>query len=277
MSTSQENISDTGNGIIVGAEPAQPRRAADWNGTSRPDQQVSQPVQGGQQPAQERPAYRWTDEDLEAARKQEKDKLYNRIEDLGSQLKTFQEQQAAELAEKQRIADEASAALRAKEEEEMGLRDLLNQREAQMKAELDEIRSNQAKEREIFAKERQLQEAAIYRRDRIAQESEFLLPELRDFVYGDTPEEIDAVHRGDERAHSDDCRQFCGCGAIPGSVSAKGGSAHCSPCRPYGATPGASAVDPARHCGNGHGHVQEVSVTTPTGSQPLPATARLIG
>lgn len=192
MSTSQENISDTGQGIIVGVEPAQPRRAADWNGNSRPDQQVSQPVQGGQQPVQDRPAYRWTDEDIEAARKQEKDKLYSRIEDLGTQLKTFQEQQAAELAEKQRIADEAAAALRLKEEEEMGLRDLLNQREVQMKAELDEIRSNQAKEREIFAKERQLQEAAIYRRDRIAQEAEFLFPELRDLVVGDTPEAIDA-------------------------------------------------------------------------------------
>ena len=53
----------------------------------------------------------------------------------------------------------------------MGVRDLLDKREAQMKAELDEIRSNQAKEREIFAKERQLQEAEIYRRDRIAQEA----------------------------------------------------------------------------------------------------------
>ena len=56
-----------------------------------------------------------------------------------------------------------------------------------MKAESDEIRSNQVqREREIFAKERQLQEAELYRRDRIAQESEYILPELRDFIQGDT-------------------------------------------------------------------------------------------
>ena len=43
----------------------------------------------------------------------------------------------------------------------------------------------------MFQKERQLQEAELYRRDRIAQESEYILPELRDFITGSSPDEID--------------------------------------------------------------------------------------
>jgi hypothetical protein len=47
-------------------------------------------------------------------------------------------------------------------------------------------------EREVFNRERQLQQVDEYRRDRIAQEAEYLLPELRQYVVGDTVEAIDA-------------------------------------------------------------------------------------
>ena len=70
-------------GILVGVEPAQPQvrqRIATADRTSR----CLNRYQARQQPPQEdRPAYRWTDEDIENARKQEKDKLYPRIEDDG--------------------------------------------------------------------------------------------------------------------------------------------------------------------------------------------------
>jgi hypothetical protein len=188
-----ENTGDTGGGFLVGVQPAQPRQASDWQGGT-PAQQVSQPLpqQQPQQNGDQRPAYRWTDEDLENARKQEKDKLYGRIEDMGATLKELQQAREAELAEKQRLADEAEAARKAKEESELDLRALMDRREAEMRAEVDQIRRAQETEREVFAKERSLQEAMIYRRDRIDQESEYLLPELRDFVTGDTPEAIDA-------------------------------------------------------------------------------------
>jgi hypothetical protein len=194
MSTTgeQSSVGDTGNGFITGVEPARPRQANDWV-QQRPDQQVSQPVQGvPQQQGDPRPAYRWTDEDIAAARQQEKDKLYGRIEDLGSQMKEIQAQREAEQAEKQRLADEADQARKAKEENELDLRALMEKREAEMRGEIETIRRTQETEREIFNKERVLQEVAIYRRDRIEQEANDLLPELRDFVSGDTPEAIDA-------------------------------------------------------------------------------------
>lgn len=197
MSTTGEqstsSIGDTGNGFITGVQPAQPRQAADW-AQQRPDQAVSQPVQvvPQQQNGDPRPAYRWTDEDLASARQQEKDKLYGRIEDMGGQLKAIQDQRAADDAEKQRLAEEATAAQKAKEESELDLRALMEKREAEMRGEIETIRRTQETEREIFAKERSLQEVAIYRRDRIEQEAGDLLPELRDFVTGDTPETVDA-------------------------------------------------------------------------------------
>jgi hypothetical protein len=187
-----ENIGDTGNGFIVGTQPAQPRLASDWAQQQRPDQAVSQPVSvSNGQPQEQRPAYRWTDEDIEAARKQEKDKLYGRIEDVQTQLKTLQSEREAEAAERQRLADEAAEARRTREEAEMETRDLLTKRESEWRDEISKLNARYDADREVFQKERQLQEAELYRRDRIAQEANDILPELRDFIQGSTPDEID--------------------------------------------------------------------------------------
>jgi hypothetical protein len=186
-----ENIGDTGSGFIVGAQPAQPRLASDWGQQQRPDQAVTQPMPNGAPPQEQRPAYRWTDEDLEAARKQEKDKLYGRIEDFQGQLKELQAAREAEQAERDRLAAEAEEARRIREESEMETRDLLSKRESEWRDEIAKLNARYDADREVFAKERQLAEAELYRRDRIAQESEFILPELRDFIQGDSPEAID--------------------------------------------------------------------------------------
>ena len=182
--TPTDNITDTGQGFLTGVQPAQPRKAADWNGQSQaPDAQPQQ---------EQRPAYRWTDEDIAQARQQEKDKLYGRIEQMGGQLAEIQTAREAEAAERQRLADEAEAARKAKEENEMDLRTLMERREAELRGEMDQIRQAQEMEREVFNRERALQQVEEYRRDRIAQESEYLLPELRQYIVGDTIEAVDA-------------------------------------------------------------------------------------
>lgn len=182
--------SDTGSGIIVGVEPAKPRTQADWGAQQRPDQAVSQPVQQDRQ-SQDRPAYRWTDEDIENARRQEKEKLYPRLEDMDAQLKALRDEREAEKAERDRLAKDADEARRQKEESEMDLRQLLEKREQEWNSQVSEIKTSMEQQRAVYEKERQLQEAEIYRRDRIAQEAENILPELRDFIQGSTPEEID--------------------------------------------------------------------------------------
>lgn len=186
------NIADTGSGILVGTDPAQPRQASDWSQV-RPDQDVNQPRprQAAPPPQEDRPSYRWTDDDIANARTQEKEKLYPRIEEMSNELKALRAEREAEMTERQRLANEADEARRLKEEGDMEVRTLLEKRENEWKSQISALEARYDADREIFAKERVLAEAELYRRDRISQESENILPELRDFIQGASPEEID--------------------------------------------------------------------------------------
>jgi hypothetical protein len=194
MSNVDNSVGDTGSGFIAGVQPAQPRMAADWAQSSQtPAQQVSQPIQVVPQPPNgQQPAARWTDEDIERARQQEKDKLYGRIEELSTQMRTFQEAREQEQAERDRLAAEAEEARRLKEEGEMELRDLLTRRDTEWQTKLTDLERRYDADRAVFAKEREFTQVQEYRRDRIEQEQEFILPELRDLISGETPEAIDA-------------------------------------------------------------------------------------
>ena len=190
--SNQNGISDTGQGLLVGVEPAQPRTAAGWTGEQpRPDQQVSQPTQY-QQPPQQQPAARWTDDDVNDARRQEKEKLYPRIEEMQQQLKTLQEEREAERAERERLAQEAADAQRQKEEGELEVRDLLARKETEWQQQLTKLEQRYDTDRAVFEQERRLNELELYRRQRIEQEQEYILPELRDLVSGASIEAIDA-------------------------------------------------------------------------------------
>jgi len=193
MSNTENQMVDTGQGVLVGVQPAQPRAAGDWQGNTRPDQAVSQPVVvvqpggNGQQPMA-----RWTDEDIARARQEEKDKLYGRIEEMGAQLKELSEARTAELAEREAAAAAAADALRIKEEDELGVRELLAKRETEFQAQITALEKRYDADRAVFEQERRLQEIETYRRERIEQEAEFILPELRDLISGITPEAVDA-------------------------------------------------------------------------------------
>ena len=150
-------------------------------------QQPSLPPQ--QQP---QPQPRWTDDDLNEARRQEKDKLYGRIEEMNAQLREIQEARAAEQAERERLATEAAESLRAKEEEELEIRDLLTRKETEWQQQLTLLEQRYDNDRAVFEKERSFAELMNYRRDRIEQEAEYIIPELRDLITGDSVEAIDA-------------------------------------------------------------------------------------
>ena len=187
------NVSDTGQGILVGVQPAQPRNAADWQQQGTPAQQVSQPLQPQQYPQAQQPVARWTDEDIERARQQEKDKLYGRLDEMQNQMRQFQADRETEQAERQRLADEAAEALRLKEEGELEVRDLLTRKESEWQQQLARLEQRYDADRAVFEKERSFAEVQMYRRDRLEQEAEYILPELRDLVTGDTVEAVDAA------------------------------------------------------------------------------------
>lgn len=188
--SNDSTITSDGQGVLVGVTPAQPQNAMQWS-QQRPDGAVTQPVQVVDQP-QQQPNGRFTEQDIERARQQEKEKLYPRIEEMTSQLKELRDAREAEQAERERLALEAEEARRAKEESEMDLRALFEKREAEFQSQISELSTRYDTDRAIFERERSLQEAHAYRMARIDQESEYILPELRDLIGGDTPEAVDA-------------------------------------------------------------------------------------
>jgi hypothetical protein len=177
---------DSGNGFLVGVDPVQPRNGQQ-NGQQQPPEQAQQPPQGT--------GRFFSEEDVERIRQQEKDKLYGRIEEMGTELRTMREEavareQAAQEAIQQAAAAEAEAQ-RQREEEELSVRELLTRREQEWETRFTEQQQSYARDRAIFDQERSLTLLGEYRRDRIEQESPFIIPELRNFVNGNSPEEID--------------------------------------------------------------------------------------
>lgn len=185
-------VADTGSGFLQGVEPAQPRRAADFAPQGTPAQQVSQPVVVQEQPPVAPTGRFFTEEDIERARQQEKDKLYPRLQTMEEQLRGFQAEREAEQAERDRLAAEAEAARREKEEGEMEVRTLLTTKETEWNNRFAQLEQQREADRAVFERETQLREIEDYKRQRVEQESEFIMPELRDLVTGSTPQEIDA-------------------------------------------------------------------------------------
>lgn len=177
-------ITDTGQGFLQGVQPAQPRMANDWTPNGGNFQQPQQQPNG-------QPQQVFTAEDIEKARQQEKDKLYGRIEEMGSQLQQVLTAREQEEAERKRLADEADAARKEKEESEMDLRALLDKRDKEWEDRFKETESQYATDRAIFDQERKLAEIDTYRRQRLEQEQEEIIPALLDLVSGNSPEEIE--------------------------------------------------------------------------------------
>jgi hypothetical protein len=189
---SDSNISSDGQGFLVNVDPARPQSSASVTTQPRPDQAVSQPIQVVPQQPNGNGNFRFSEEDIERARQQEKEKLYPRLEELGNELKTLKQERDAEAAERQRLAEEREQEIKAKEESEMEIRDLLSRREAEFNAQISEINQRYETDRAVFERERTIMQAREYRQARIEQEGEFILPELRDLIRGDTPDEVDA-------------------------------------------------------------------------------------
>jgi dTMP kinase len=146
----------------------------------------------------------------EKARTEEREKLYPQIQaskdqlgELTGQVKTLTE--AEQEREKARLKAERDAekARKAAEDAELTAAQRLEKRQTEMQEQFDRARQEQEaaladmqRQRELdqafFKKERELADLQIYIRDRVAQESEHIAPELLDFITGNSAEEVDA-------------------------------------------------------------------------------------
>lgn len=140
---------------------------------------------------------------LEAARKQEKDKLYAQIEALQTEQKKASEALAAiqkakdeELAAVQAAEAQKAEEARKKAEEEMSAKQLLEQKLAETtqtwQQKFEQMEQERAQEKALLEKEREYQALVSYRNDAIAAAGDDIAPQFYDFIQGDTKEQIDA-------------------------------------------------------------------------------------
>lgn len=195
-----QEVTDTNDGFIVGADPREPiRTSATWAEVQN-ESMGGNPMAQQTQYAAPEPTVAptdagsrfYTDEDLERVRREEKDKLYGRIQTMDEQLKAIVKEREA-VEEARRIEIEAqSERARLEEEENMKTRDLLKRKEEEWSSRFTELESRYEQDRAVFEQERRFTELEKFRNDRISQESEYIIPELRDLIRGNSEDEIDA-------------------------------------------------------------------------------------
>jgi len=174
----------TGTGVQPGARPAPVTRTPEFQ--TGAVQQTAAPTTSTTTPPQT-----FTSEDIEKARKEEKDKLYADLQEAKKRAKEAEDREK----QRQKAEDDARAAAEAdaqkRKEEEMDVRALLEERTQQFNQQLEQER----RERETIAAtlemERRYAAISSYRSERVNQERENILPELIDLITGNTEDEIE--------------------------------------------------------------------------------------
>lgn len=131
-------------------------------------------------------------EDLAKVRKEEKDKLYPRIEEMQAELKALREEQAARAAAEQAAQDEAAALAKAAAEAEMSAKELIQAKEQEWTAKFSELEAARERDAALLDMERRFAGLQAYRSQRMEESADEIMPELRDLVSGDSEEAIEA-------------------------------------------------------------------------------------
>jgi DNA repair exonuclease SbcCD ATPase subunit len=146
----------------------------------------------------------FTPDEVEAIRRQEKDKLYDKISKLQEQVEIFNQ----ERTEQQRLAQEAAAKeaeeRRLREEEEMSAKDLLTRKEDEFQQQINTVQQEWEQkftalqqeaeaQKALLEQERRFQEIESYKSRRITEEQDNIMPELLDFVRGNSEDEIESA------------------------------------------------------------------------------------
>lgn len=191
-------VSETNDGFIVGTDPKeQPRMAAEWGAQETEVSRSQQaPVQITESAPEQPISNFYTESDLrqaqQDARREEKDKLYSKISSMESQLGELR----SEREERLRLEEEARAAAEAErkaiEEEKMSAKELVERVRLEAEERINELQTSYERDRALFEQDRRLMEIEQYRQARLDQDAEYIMPELRDLIRGNSEAEIDA-------------------------------------------------------------------------------------
>lgn len=156
---------------------------------------------GGNGGAPAEPRQFFTAEDIEKARREERDKLYGRISKSDERFKTLEEEVSAlresaaqrALAEQQLREREADVE-RQRQQEEMSAKQLIEQRENEWQDKFSRFQREQEISRAAYERDKQHLALAnfIERRAREEIAGDHIADELIDFISGNTEEEVEA-------------------------------------------------------------------------------------
>jgi len=146
----------------------------------------------------------FSQDEVEAIRRQEKDKLYDKISKLQDQVEIFNH----EREEQKRLAEEVVAReaeeRRLREEEEMSAKELLMKKEDEFQQRINTaqqeweekfnaLQQESEAQKAVLEQERRFQELESFKSRRIAEEQDNVMPELLDFIRGNSEEEIESA------------------------------------------------------------------------------------
>lgn len=181
-------LSNTHDGFIAGVEsaktPEQLRAEQAALHAAPPSPPQPQPQTNGER--------MFTAEEVETFRKQEKDKVYGRIDSMSTELEQLKAEREAARKAVEDAQAQAEREAKEKAEGEMEVRDLLSTYRTEAQAEIQSLREQAERAQAELEKERQFQELIQYRTQAVDAVRDRIVPEIADFIGGDTPEQIDA-------------------------------------------------------------------------------------
>jgi hypothetical protein len=145
----------------------------------------------------------YTDEDLAKVRSQEKDKLYPQIESLKEELNSLRKEKEEEAS--RRNADAQAEAERARVEalSELDSKSYADARLSELQEQLERERQERERAFALLEREKTYADLQAYRQQVIEQERDNIIPQLVDFIQGNSREELaESVERLKERSAS---------------------------------------------------------------------------
>lgn len=146
----------------------------------------------------------FTEAEMAEARRQEKEKVYPRLQTLEDELKQYRQEREDAQAAIDAAARAEAEEKRLREEAELSAKELLLKKEDEWKGlvntvqqeweqKFNALQAESEARQALLEREREYQELQSYKNRRLAEEQENITPELIPLVDGNTPEEIDAV------------------------------------------------------------------------------------
>jgi DNA repair exonuclease SbcCD ATPase subunit len=145
----------------------------------------------------------YTDEDLAKVRSQEKDKLYPQIESLKEELNSLRKEKEEEASRKSAEAEAEAARLKEAQESELDAKSYAELKTKELQEQLERERSERERAFALLEREKTFADLQAYRQQVIETERDNIIPQLVDFIQGNSREEITAsVEQLKERSAS---------------------------------------------------------------------------